>query len=304
MLAPGGVLFVTNNSGNDWEPAASPALPSATGEFAISGDGKTLYALANDTVYDLEFPESPVCIVDANTLCLNDGRFRVSVVWEAEHNATSGPGKAVPLAADTGAFWFFSPSNLELMVKVVDGRALNGKYWVFAGALSNVAYTVTVRDMVTGEARAYVNPQDQLGSIADTSAFEGGESAPAVAEAQAVQSVTPFACDPDPSTLCLHDGRFRVRVSFDAENIEESGTGTAVPIATDTGAFWFFSANNLELIVKVVDGRAFNDHFWVFYGALSNVHYTITVLDTETGMAKTYENPQGKLASQADTEAF
>jgi hypothetical protein len=53
-----------------------------------------------------------------------------------------------------------------------------------------------------------------------------------------------------------------------------------------------------------VDGRAFNEKFWVFYGALSNVEYTITVTDTATGAVRTYVNPFGQLASVADTAAF
>ena len=83
-----------------------------------------------------------------------------------------------------------------------------------------------------------------------------------------------------------------------------SGIGQAVAMTPDTGYFWFFSSNNAELVVKVVDGRAFNNRFWVFYGALSNVQYTITVTDTMTGVAKTYSNPEGNLASVADTSAF
>ncbi len=53
-----------------------------------------------------------------------------------------------------------------------------------------------------------------------------------------------------------------------------------------------------------MDGRAFNNKFWVFYGALSNVEYTITVTDTTTGVVKTYFNRSGDLASVADVNAF
>ena len=56
--------------------------------------------------------------------------------------------------------------------------------------------------------------------------------------------------------------------------------------------------------MKVVDGRAFNNKFWVFYGALSNVQYTITVTDSTNGAVKTYVNPNGNLASVADVVAF
>ena len=83
-----------------------------------------------------------------------------------------------------------------------------------------------------------------------------------------------------------------------------SGVGTATALTGDTGDFWFFSANNLELIIKVLDARVINNKFWVFYGALSNVEYTITITDTQTGAVKTYTNPSGNLASVADTSAF
>jgi hypothetical protein len=54
----------------------------------------------------------------------------------------------------------------------------------------------------------------------------------------------------------------------------------------------------------VLDGRGVNGRFWVYYGALSDVKYTITVTDTETGETKTYENAPGGLVSRADVEAF
>ena len=83
-----------------------------------------------------------------------------------------------------------------------------------------------------------------------------------------------------------------------------SGVGTAVPLTSDTGYFWFFNDANVELVIKVLDARALNDHFWVFYGALSNVAYTITVTDTVTNQVKQYVNPPGQFGSVGDTAAF
>ncbi len=57
------------------------------------------------------------------------------------------------------------------MLKIVDGRALNGKFWVFYGALSNVEYEITVTDSQTGQVRVYNNASGQLASVADTAAF-------------------------------------------------------------------------------------------------------------------------------------
>jgi len=101
----------------------------------------------------------------------------------------------------------------------------------------------------------------------------------------------------------LHDGRFAVDVTW-KDFQGNTGSGTAVTLTNDTGSFWFFDAANLELIVKVLDGTGVNGHFWLFYGALSNVEYTLTVTDTQTGAQRRYTNPSGRFASVADTLAF
>jgi hypothetical protein len=77
-----------------------------------------------------------------------------------------------------------------------------------------------------------------------------------------------------------------------------------VPLSDETGYFWFFSDSNVEVVIKVLDGTALNGHFWVFYGALSNVEYSLTVTDTVTGEERTYHNPAHRFASVGDTRAF
>ena len=272
---------------------------------------------------------STACVTGPQTLCLQGGRFRVEVAWRVPPQGTSGAGTAIPVTGDTGTFWFFSPNNLELMVKILDGRAINGHWWVFYGALSNVEYTITVADTATGAVEIYRNPYGHQGSNADTSAFstfERPQEESRVAGAGATFDIIPewelarsaavspavapeteaaaAGCTPDGQTLCQNGNRFQVRVVWSVPSQGSSGTGQAVPLTGDTGYFWFFSDNNIELIVKVLDGRSFNNHFWVFYGALSNVQYTITVTDIQTGAIRTYVNPSGTLASVADTRAF
>jgi hypothetical protein len=117
------------------------------------------------------------------------------------------------------------------------------------------------------------------------------------------QRFTTATCALDPGQLCL-GGRFRVAVQFTSPWTGSPEAGHAVPLTADTGAFWFFGESNVELIVKILDGQAVNGHFWLYAGALSDVEYTITVTDTETGKTKTYHNGRGRLASRADIEAF
>jgi hypothetical protein len=436
------------------------------------------------------------CQAGAQHLCL--GVFRLEVVWANRAGAT-GVGLAVPLGDDSGYFWFFDDANVELVVKAIDGRALNQHFWIFYGALSDVEYTLTVTNDFTGEARTYFNPQRNMASVADLEAFpdsgepalaaawsgEGGGLPPAAATAaralppvgstyavgighntvpshgvlylpydsfdfQFEDLVVPFdgveqdlppyghglgtivsigelvverdgdrrqlqviartrdgsdlfppglvepfdqqpllhggvwvgvfdvldwegqhrllggwarafigaellatvllpddqigvpgipwdglatfvfpdaagkgidrvevdleirqpsrlaplePCSSGPLALCLNGGRFRVEVFWKTRR-GRSGRGMAQPLTADTGYFWFFDQGKAELVLKVLDGRLVNDHFWVFYGALSDVEYSIVVTDTMTRRVKGYLNPQRTLASAADIVAF
>src|SRR3954452_5843353 len=120
-------------------------------------------------------------------------------------------------------------------------------------------------------------------------------AAPARAQAQG-------SCFPTATHLCLNNFRFQVDVDWMLPS--GPGKGQAVPLTADTGLFWFFGNSNLELVIKVLDGRPVNGHFWVYYGGLSDVEYRITVTDTRTGVREIYANPSGRLASGADTSAF
>jgi hypothetical protein len=96
--------------------------------------------------------------------------------------------------------------------------------------------------------------------------------------------------------------RFKVDVRW--QSAGGAGTGAPKALTGDTGYFWFFDDKNIELLIKILDGTSLNQHFWVFYGALSDVRYTITIEDTVTKAKKVYTNPQGNLASVADTKAL
>jgi hypothetical protein len=109
----------------------------------------------------------------------------------------------------------------------------------------------------------------------------------------------------DASTLCLSSGRFRVQVAWE-KSTGETGVGSVVPGASnDSGIFWFFAEDNWEMLIKVLDGCALTNHYWVFFAATTNVQFVVTVTDTQTGAVKTYVNPQGISADAVtDTSAL
>ena len=108
----------------------------------------------------------------SDVLYLTDDRFRVSATWRTNAGQT-GSALGGELTGDSGYFYFFSPNNVELVVKVLDACAQNDHFWVFAGALTNVEVDLTVEDTVSGEIRTYNNPLDTpFDPIQDTDAFD------------------------------------------------------------------------------------------------------------------------------------
>ncbi len=231
-------------------------------------------------------------------LCLAGNRFRAEVVWK--NGAAAAPAQAVAVSGDTGYYWFVDPANVELVVKVLDGRGLNGSFWVFYGGLTNLAYTLTITDTTTGAVKVYTNPAGKFASAGDTSAFPAPAGAAAATAATAATALATKAAGP---TSLLLGSRFQIELTW-KDLAGRASAGQAVPLTSDTGYFWFTSPGNVEVIIKVLDGRGLNGHFWVFYGALSNLEYTITVTDTVTGIRKTYTNPAKKFGSQGDTTAI
>ena len=117
-------------------------------------------------------PTSIAGIPDDREICLQNDRFLVAI------DNISGPapgGIATPVrtgSTDTGLFWFYNDRNWEVMIKVLNGCAINGHYWVFAGALTDQAYRIRVVRASDGATVTYTNELgNRARAIADTSAF-------------------------------------------------------------------------------------------------------------------------------------
>jgi hypothetical protein len=159
----GGGGDYTNYGGGGGTLVADDATFFAASVLTTAGDGAVTICVAQLT--------QTACAADATHLCLNGGRYRVNADWQTP-DGKSGSGQATALTADTGYFWFFSASSVELLLKVLNGCDLNQNYWVFAAGLTNVQVTITVTDTQTGTVNTYLNPQGTpFAPIQDTSAF-------------------------------------------------------------------------------------------------------------------------------------
>jgi len=151
--------YVADDVGTDADDLVLSGTPTGGAadeiRFALSGTG---------------VPPGP-CVPTGQALCLNNDRFKVQSHF-LTGAAASGPAGAVELTADTGYLWFFSPSNVEAVVKVLNACSFNNRYWVFAGGLTDVRTVITVTDTQADRVKTYVTPQGtRYQPIQDTSAF-------------------------------------------------------------------------------------------------------------------------------------
>ena len=89
----------------------------------------------------------------------------------------------------------------------------------------------------------------------------------------------------------------------------QAAPATAIPLefAPESGLFYFSSPSNIEMLVKVLNACSpvLGNKYWVFYAATTNVEFTMTVIDTQTGAVKVYHNPLNTPAVPVqDTSAF
>ncbi len=295
-----------------WKPNSPSASVVAEPEFVTGAD---FYADGwENTEGTIRFDQLPPVTIgscagledDLTAVCVRGGRFLFRVDWRSQYDGSEGSGTMRQLTEESAVATFFDEENVELVFKLLDGRGLNRHFWVFYGALSDVEYTLSVTDRETGEFREYRNPPGEICGRGDTKAFAAGSGAASLSASDLADRVAASQNGDCPSgALCLQDGRFQVTATWSNPAKGETGVGTPIPDTDSAGYMWFFSPGNIELVLKVLDGRWFNDSWWVYASALTDVDYTITVLDSHTGASRTYtNNPARPFCGFGDIGAF
>lgn len=299
-------VFRSIDGGSHWALMPGPSELQVH-SLALDSLAQVLHVGTDSGVYEAALsaasPSFP-CHPAVDTLCLQGGRFGVRAQARDPRTGRIEIGLAV---SETDGFGYFSLPAFtgdttlpEILVKMVDADVAPwNSEWVFFSGLTDVSYVVTVTDTTTGEARSYLNdPSSPFCGGADTSAFPAGGAASVVpARAGALRSS-------GGADLPLMSGRFRLTLSATDPRTGRTTTGTAI-VRDDR--FGYFSLPGLtgdpnlpEIFVKMIDGRRVTGTFWLFFGGLTDVGYTLTLEDSVTGEARTYPSP-GAFCSAADT---
>ena len=92
----------------------------------------------------------------------------------------------------------------------------------------------------------------------------------------------PLGCRNRTSNTCLQDWRFRVEAKAN-DRPDFAGPLDVFGLGDDAALFYFYSADNPELLVKVLDACSYNGHWWVYGSAATDQPYFIRIGDLAPG---------------------
>jgi hypothetical protein len=282
MLTPTPASVWDWDQGVAGEAVAVASFLHRTGAWSIGVASLGTSRTTGDYLLLLSCGISSQCRANPSTLCLGpNNRYRVQVGYYNQFSDSYGFGGQIKPARTTesGYFYFGSdPSNVELMVKILDFGGVKKVFW---GQLTNLQYKIVVTDMATDDSETYISQPSAC----------GGTDANAFADLSNASIAKAASCRPGKNTACLMKGRFELTGTWRNQYNGTSGQMGASRISDLTSSFFFGSAGNVELLAKVAD---LGNRIGFFYGAMSDLEYTLNVRDTVTGEVKTYHNPPGR----------
>jgi hypothetical protein len=288
-----GFTFEAWVSGSDAGSCKSFAGKDYTQAFWVGLCGTTLRSYLRGTS----------SFYDAGTIPANVWTH-VAVTWDGTTHRHYIDGEEVGSRAEAGVM---TPSAAELRIGSDVSWAFTPqtalfdevRFWNVARTKDQIrsAINTTISSAQTGLVAVYHLDNNATDAVGGHHGATGGTATYATG--------TSGSCTATSTSLCLSNNRFNVSSRW-LTNEGASGAGTVVPGASaSTGLFWFFSSDNWELMVKVLDGCGLNSRKWVFGAAGTNVHYEIIVKDMSSGQSRRYFNYLNVTSpALTDTEAF
>ena len=198
-----GVLFTDTSTGLSptgwfWEFGDGQSSASPAPSHVYSNPGNYTARLRVTTSSGTVETTRLVDVSAEGTLRLNAAHsFDVALFARDQRTGNTGEGKAIP---QNDIFGYFAipaltsnPDNPEVFVKVLDGTVINGQFWVFYGGLTDLEYTLTVKENQTGRVKTYQKAGGSACGGFDTSGFN------VTAPPGATATPTPPAPTPTPT---------------------------------------------------------------------------------------------------------
>lgn len=183
-----------------------------------------------------------VTVTDATVLRLNGAHsFDLTLSARDPRTGNTGVGKVI---GQNDVYGYFSlptlsgnGGNPELIVKMVDATGIGQNYWVFYGTMTDLEFTLSVKENATGVVKTYSKDPARPSGQFDTSGFAGAPTPGTTPTPGASPTPTPTApSDTRPQTINIDASRYSYT------------PGTANPIQVTAGAptTLVFSASDVK----------------------------------------------------------
>jgi PKD repeat protein len=257
-----------------------------------------------------------VTVTDVNTLRLMSTHpFDITLSAKDPRTGAAGQGQVI---AQNDIYGIFSipaitgnAGNPEVIVKMVDATGIGQNYWVFYGALTDLNYTLAVKEVGTGTTKEYTDAK--VGTTVcgkfDTSGF-GSSLVAEPADWSAMQASQAPSDGPEDTLRLITAHPFDITLSAHDPRTGTDGDGQLIAHNDIYGIFSIpaitGNASNPEVIVKMVDASGIGQNYWVFYAALTDLNYTLAVKESATGRTKSYNDAKvgTTVCGKFDTAGF
>ena len=268
------------------------------------------------------------------------GGYTVSMCFEHEKDGETVQAEALDygLGSDkSGLLWFFERDNAEILVKVLDGCAVNGHRWVFAAPVTTLAFNLRVDETATGRSWRHANPRGgrAASTASDLTAFpcagaavagapvadvpaDGGDAAAAapssttptawtpagerltdpLATASPIRAGEDASCAPGPVTTLAGGYTVRMCVEYERDGATVARNMQDYGLDSRQSALLYaFERDNAEVLIKVLDGCAVNGHRWVFVAPVTTLAFNLSIESPGGGEPWSYGNAFGRTAA-------
>jgi hypothetical protein len=303
QIPPSGFDFTTGFTFEAWVAVSddNPTAGSGTGCSSIAGKNYTTAWWIGVCGTQLRsYIKGSASSLTGGTLTRNEFHH-IAVTYDGNVRKHYIDGEEVASRDETGPMTFSTDP-----VRIGSDTA-----WQFTahGSYDEVRFWSVAR--TKAEIRASINRTVTTGSALSVYHFDGNANDPfgnrngtVVAPAAFLNAAVALTCTASATALCL-ESKYLVSTRW-VDFGNNRGVGTVVPGASpNSGLFWFFGADNWEVLVKELNGCGVNNRHWVFAAATTNVHYELIVTYVPTGDTKRYFNYLNENApAVTDTGAF
>jgi photosystem II stability/assembly factor-like uncharacterized protein len=278
--------------------------PTVTAMALAPSDGATVYAGGSDGGGFLYRSDdggdhwSDVTIVDFGVNAL--------VVDSCDsHSLQAGGYRGVQRSVDGGSTWSQGQLSETVLALAQDPRHSSS---VFAGTSSGLFWT-------NDRGTSWTRFEPVLDEVVQALALDpSGRFLYAGTQRGVFRLERSFEpCRDGPDRLCLIRAKYQVSVTAR----DRAGTPITGRAITEGDSFGYFSFPDVtgdpdfpEVFVKMVNASGqpppYGGHDWVFHSSLTDLDYTVRVLETDTGRVRTYDagDSESLTCGRADTSAF